>query len=195
MFEVLPALSPTSKIQPTQLEKVQAPYRFNDQVKPATPHPTPYTPSKPQLPSPRDQSKTESHYMWKILRLVETTDKLEKDLMWMLTTDQEDLINNLSKLAKQEQEKTHLAEKAGQSMTNWSYLNRIASCLFAGATIAVGWYLTGNADVSSWISYGMIAAGAGSIGAIALAEMDIYPNLMRMMALGTGTLGLILGGG
>ncbi len=195
MSESIAALSSTSSIEKVRLEPSKHLFISSDTQSPAKPSPIPYVPSKPTLPSPDAKSKGEGFYMWRMLEFVNTADDLERNLMQMTTDGQEDLVKQLSKLAKDELEKARLAEDAGRSASNWSYLNNIASCLFAGATMAIGLYLTGNPDVSGWVSYGMVAAGAGSVTAMTLAELDIWPDFMRIMGLGAGMLGVVLGGG
>ena len=195
MSDPIAPLSAAAQIDKIQLEIAKSPQILSDTIAPAKSNPTAYIPSKPTLMPPHQKSKSDKFYMYRMLDFINDADQIEKDLMQIASDGQEDLVKQLSQLAKEELEKARLAEDAGQSASNWAYLNNIATCLFAGATMAIGLYLTGNPDVSGWVSYGMVAAGAGSITAMTLSELDIWPDLMRIMGLGTGMLGLVLGGG
>ena len=183
-----------SKAQKIQQEKLKKASMIPDQLSTAKPKPLPYPPTKPTLIIPEKKSLTPSHYLYRILRFVDRTDQLERALMEMGMEDQNDMIKHLAELMRKQLENSHKAENAAQSSTAWTYLEKVATCIFAVATMSIGFYLTGNPDVSGLISYGMVAAGFGSITAMTLSEMNVWPKFSRLLALGASSLGLVLGG-
>jgi hypothetical protein len=154
-----------------------------------------HIPSKPTLPDASAPIEANQFYVWRLLRLVEKTEKAQCDHLDLTTMQQEELLARLGALHREELEKAHQSAKAGEQVASWNYASQIATALFATATICVGWYLTGCPDVSAWTSYGMVAAGTGSIASMSLSQLDILPQFNSLLALACGTLGLVLGGG
>jgi len=77
----------------------------------------------------------------------------------------------------------------------WAQTGAIAGVAGAAASIVVGTYLLQDPNTSKWISGGMMAAGAASIGSTALNAAGICPLLSGALSLAAGILGLTLGGG
>ena len=191
----VPPVDSLSAIPKVESHAKQQSAIVGDVVSSAQPKDMLYFPTMPTLPNASTLKKSNQFYIWRLLGLVEMSEQAQSDHLDLTTEQQEELIQRLSVLHREELEKAHQSAKAGEQVASWNYVGQIATALFATASICAGWYLTGCPDVSPWVSYGMIASGTGSVASSALAQFDILPQFNSLLAMACGALGLVLGGG
>lgn len=151
-----------------------------------------YLPSKPNLSRCPNENKEPA-----VIRFIQFVNEIEQSqnsiLRWRMG-ELNTLQKHLTDTTLEHQRDSHRLKTAQENCRWWSQTGSIISVVTAATSIATGFSLLPNENISRWVSGGMIAAGVGSISATTLSGAGVFPQFSAALALAAGILGVAVGG-